>query len=115
MTAIAIDGDIISIETKLKIGFGEYTNVHYVNETTERPTIDPTGASVSIINLISVGVSTPYVGFIISDDFEIGDVVEFHGIGSIYSSSNQSLATVNSGVVTIIRKIAVNAWTTTVA
>lgn len=73
MTNIAIPGKIISIEVEdeAPFGYAEYSD----NDTGSRTVIEPTGNKLSIVKLSHNG-SGGGVGFNLSDDFEIGDVVE---------------------------------------
>lgn len=114
MTIINIDGDILSIVTKPKIGFQTYVDViKFVNNSAPsglnpKTIIEPTGAEVSRIKLshdpsaIAFYVTSPstftgFSGFILSDDFEIEDTVEFYCGHTDPEGLEGSLVSDNSG------------------
>ena len=74
MTTIPITGKIIAVEVSeddAPFGYAEYSD----NDVGSRTIIEPTGNKLSIIKLSHNGNSGA-VGFSLSDDFNIGDVVE---------------------------------------
>ncbi len=76
MTDIVIDGKIIKVVTRKDFDFASYQCQR--NQPNPRTIIEPTGAIVSVIELSIVDGEGPPVGFILSDDFNIGDIVELY-------------------------------------
>ena len=120
MTEIAIDGDIINITTKAKSAYATYeVGLKYVDNNpalglNPKVTIEPTEAAISIIGLahseaalnvmLSAGGNFAGFGsFILSDNFEIGDVVEVYKIPNIVNvgGSTSAFLTDSSGHVQI--------------
>lgn len=98
MASIPITGKIISIEVSddAPFGFAEYSDPSSGAKTL----IEPTGNRLSIIEL-SHDNSNSGVGFTLSDEFNIGDVVEAYSNDinqySIYLNSNGN----NNGIASV--------------
>lgn len=97
MINIPINGKIISIEVNEEaFGFAEYSDASSGSKTV----IEPTENKLSIVKL-SHDNSSSGVGFILSDDFNIGDIVEAYSDDStqysVYLNSNGN----NNGIVTV--------------
>src|SRR6266496_410639 len=120
MTEIAIDGNIVSIKTKLKSAYAIYEDElrcvdnNPASGTNPRTVIESTGASVSIIGLthseasLNVALSSGgnfagFSGFVLSDNFEIGDVVEVYKIPDVINlgGSTEVFITDSSGHIQI--------------
>lgn len=97
MTTINIDGDIIGIVTKPKIGFMTYTDALTPTPAT---VIEPTGAKTSIIGLgnTTTGFSNTS-NFILSDDFEIGDIVEIYSTDLMNDGSSVQVYDTSNNVI----------------
>src|SRR5882724_9185705 len=95
MTDILVDGNIISIKTNQKVVSTTYEDVlKYIDNNlslglNDKTIIEPTGASLSIISLshnadsvvtaIAAGGNfAGFSGFVLSDDFKIGDSIEVY-------------------------------------
>jgi len=127
MTNIAIPGKIISIEVEdeTPFGYAEYLDgfqyPNYPDTTTQGPktVIEPTGNSVSLVKLSHGGIgdnngNSNSAGFILSDDFEVGDVVECYGVVDppyggqfqVYDNSGHALLLISSSpVVKIVKTV----------
>lgn len=105
---MSIGIDIVSI--RAKIDFATYADN---SSPASKTVIEPTGAYVSIIGLFHNGTEGPNAGFILSDSFNVGDVVQLYksdavATGECSVSDNNghdltSIGPVQVGV--IIRKI----------
>ena len=99
MTTIPITGKIVAVEVSednAPFGYAAYSDP----ATGSKTVIEPTGNKVSVIKL-SHDNSSAGVGFALSDEFEIGDVVEAYADDgteyAVYLNSNGS----NNGVASI--------------
>jgi hypothetical protein len=100
MTEFNIDGEIVIVKTKPKVIYAIYEDgLHYIDNNpllgeNSKTIIEPTGAFLSIIGLahseISLNIALAnsgnfggFSGFILSDNFEIGDIVEIYKVSDI--------------------------------
>lgn len=115
MTNIPITGKIISVEVtdeEAPFSYAEYSDD---SSTDPKTIIEPTGNRISLIKLVhSIGVVDSGAGFILSDDFEIGDIVEFFSVTNnppygtqvqVYDNNNHNLLLIGSS--DPIRKVSV--------
>jgi hypothetical protein len=96
MTNIPIPGKIISIEVEedAPFGYAEYSD----NAAGAKTVIEPTGNKLSVIKL-SHDNSNAGVGFSLSDDFNIGDVIEAYSDDGFQYSIYLSATGNNNGIV----------------